>query len=159
MKTVKVTMLVTFAALLLTACGKTETGEKAANSSNNNATPNANSSSTISAPAQPAPSVPPPPVEDRKEKAKEPAAAKPASSINAAALFVAQKCTGCHGADGKGKLKGSPNFADAEWHKKHNDAELTAAIKIGKKPMPAYEGKLSEGEIKALVAYVRSFAK
>jgi hypothetical protein len=33
-------------------------------------------------------------------------------------------------------------------------------IKLGKPPkMPPYEGKLTDGQIKALVAYIRSFAK
>ena len=45
------------------------------------------------------------------------------------------------------------------WQKKESDAELAAVIKNGKKPMPPYGDKLKEDEIKALVAYVRSFAK
>jgi mono/diheme cytochrome c family protein len=53
-----------------------------------------------------------------------------------------------------------PNFTDAAWQKKQSDGELAGTIKNGKKPiMPAFADKLSEAEIKALVAYVRGFAK
>ncbi|HEX8090310.1 MAG TPA: c-type cytochrome, partial [Blastocatellia bacterium] len=85
----------------------------------------------------------------------------PASSADAAALFAANKCTGCHGPDGKGNpnIKDVPNFTDAAWQKKTTDAEMTKTINDGHKPMPAYKDKLSQEQIKALVAYVRSFAK
>ncbi|HVG22304.1 MAG TPA: c-type cytochrome [Blastocatellia bacterium] len=87
--------------------------------------------------------------------------AAPASNVDAAALFAANKCTGCHGADGKGNpnIKDVPNFTDAAWQKKTTDAEMIKTIANGDKPMPAYKDKLSEEQIKALVAYVRSFAK
>ena len=76
-----------------------------------------------------------------------------------AALFVAQKCATCHGPDGKGKVKGTPNFADAAWQKKETDPDLTEDIKKGKPPkMPAFGTKLSNDEIKALVAYLRTFS-
>lgn len=83
------------------------------------------------------------------------------ANIDAAGLFAANKCTGCHGADGKGNpnIKKAPNFTDSAWQKKTTDAEMIEAIKNGDKPMPAYKDKLNEQEIRALVAYVRSFAK
>jgi mono/diheme cytochrome c family protein len=56
-------------------------------------------------------------------------------------------------------VKGAPDFTDAGWQKKEKDAELAETIKKGKKPMPPYAGKLNDEEIKALVAYVRSFGK
>jgi mono/diheme cytochrome c family protein len=61
--------------------------------------------------------------------------------------------------DGKGKVKGTPDFTNADWQKKQTDKELAAIIRIGKKPMPPYESKLSDPEITALVTYVRSLAK
>ncbi|MCI0391243.1 MAG: c-type cytochrome [Acidobacteria bacterium] len=82
---------------------------------------------------------------------------------DAAAIFKA-KCAKCHGQDGKGtaeyKEEGQKDFTDAGWQKTRTDAQLTESITNGKGDfMPAWKGKLSAEEIKALVAYVRSFAK
>ena len=73
------------------------------------------------------------------------------------------KCAMCHGADGKGdtpvgKKMGTHDFASPEVQKM-SDAELTDAITKGKNKMPAYAGKLSESDIKGLVAYVRQLGK
>jgi cytochrome c oxidase cbb3-type subunit 3 len=70
-------------------------------------------------------------------------------------------CAGCHGADGKGKpaFKDIPDFTNAAWQAKETDAELIETIKNGHKPMPAYKDKLSDDQVKALVAYVRQFAR
>jgi len=66
----------------------------------------------------------------------------------------------CHGEDGKGKLKGAPDFTDQSWQRRQKDPELIEAIKMGKSPkMPAFGAKLKDDEIRAVVAYVRSFAK
>ena len=82
-----------------------------------------------------------------------------APKVDGAALFVAQKCVTCHGADGKGKVKGTPSFTDAAWQKKESDADLIEDIKKGKPPkMPAFGTKLSDDEIKGLVAYIRTFS-
>lgn len=83
------------------------------------------------------------------------------SGADGAALFTANKCVGCHGAEGKGNpnIKGVPNFTDASWQKKTTDQEMIETIKNGHKPMPAYKDKLSEEQIRALVAHVRSFAR
>ncbi|HMG36539.1 MAG TPA: c-type cytochrome [Blastocatellia bacterium] len=97
--------------------------------------------------------------EKKKDEAKtEP----PKAKVDAAALFTENKCAGCHGADGKGspKIKGIPDFTDAAWQKKTPDGDMTEAIKSGKKPlMPAFGSKLNEDQVKALVGYVRGFAK
>jgi cytochrome c oxidase cbb3-type subunit 3 len=94
---------------------------------------------------------------DAKDEKKD---AKTEPKANGAALYAAQKCGGCHGPDGKGKIKGVPDFSDPAWQKKTTDAAMTEQIKKGKLPkMPAYEGKLSDAEIKALIGYIRSFAK
>lgn len=75
------------------------------------------------------------------------------------AKVYADKCAMCHGEDGKGMQKTTPDFTNAEWQKKETDAEFTETIKAGKKPMPGFEGKLSDDQIKGLVQYVRAFAK
>ncbi|HST20619.1 MAG TPA: c-type cytochrome [Blastocatellia bacterium] len=89
-----------------------------------------------------------------------------ATTLDAAALFnndTAPKCASCHRADGKGvepmkaSMKDLPDFTNAAWQKKATDAEMIETIKNGHKPMPAYKDKLTEDQIKALVAYVRKF--
>lgn len=88
-----------------------------------------------------------------------------ATGIDAAALFnggVTPKCSGCHGEDGKGKLKGTPDFTSQIWQDKKSNDDLIEAIiegEDGGKKMPAFRSKLTDEQIKALVGYVRSFAK
>lgn len=73
------------------------------------------------------------------------------------------KCASCHGASGAGdttigknlKLK---DLGSAEVQKL-SDAELTSVIEKGKKPMPAYDGKLTKDQIQEVVKYVRSLKK
>src|ERR1035438_5320808 len=73
------------------------------------------------------------------------------------------KCQMCHGADGAGAtpagkaMKAIP-FTDPQILKA-SDADLIAATKNGKGKMPAYTGKLSDGEIKAVVAYIHTLQK
>ncbi|HXZ26430.1 MAG TPA: cytochrome c, partial [Terriglobales bacterium] len=66
------------------------------------------------------------------------------------------KCAMCHGADGAGKAAiGTKDLGSADVQKQ-TDAQLTDIITKGKPPkMPAYGGKLSEDEIKNLVAFIR----
>jgi mono/diheme cytochrome c family protein len=86
-----------------------------------------------------------------------------APAVDANALYTA-KCQKCHGADGKGVPKyqksGQKSFADPAWQKSQTDAQITAVITKGKGDyMPAFKGKLTADEIKALVARIRSFKK
>jgi cytochrome c6 len=76
---------------------------------------------------------------------------------DAAATYKA-KCAMCHGPDGKGGKMGTRDFASPEV-KAETDAQLTDIITKGKGKMPPYTGKLSDADIKGLVAYVRSLAK
>lgn len=73
-----------------------------------------------------------------------------------------QKCSMCHGADGKGypALK-TPDFTDPKFHAKHTDDEITKIIKNGKPgtAMPAFKDSLSDDQIKSLVGYIRSLKK
>jgi cytochrome c6 len=82
-----------------------------------------------------------------------------AFAADGAAVYKA-KCASCHGPDGKGetaigksmKLR-SLTSADVQ---KTSDADLTKVISDGKGKMPAYKGKLTADEIKALVAFIRT---
>lgn len=97
------------------------------------------------------------PMEEKKDAKAD---AKPEPKVSGAAVYAAQKCGLCHGPDGKGKVKDVPDFTSAAWQKKTSDAAMTEQIKKGMLPkMPAYEGKVSDAEIKALIGYIRSFAK
>ena len=73
------------------------------------------------------------------------------------------KCASCHGADGKGETTMGKNLklkdlGSAEVQGK-SDADLTSVVADGKKPMPAYKGKLSDEEISSVVKYIRSLKK
>ena len=73
------------------------------------------------------------------------------------------KCATCHGASGAGdttmgksmKLK-DLGSADVQGQ---SDADLTSVIAKGKKPMPGYEGKLTNDQIQDLVKYIRTLKK
>lgn len=73
------------------------------------------------------------------------------------------KCAACHGADGKGdtavgkslKLRGLGS-ADVQ---EQTDAQLTDITANGKGRMPAYKGKITDDQIKQLVAFIRSLKK
>ena len=78
--------------------------------------------------------------------------------------IYAAKCAKCHGADGKGiakyQKKGQKDFTDKAWQKSKSDARLNASSTNGKgEAMPAWKGKLTPEDIKALVGYVRTFGK
>jgi cbb3-type cytochrome c oxidase subunit III len=78
------------------------------------------------------------------------------------AAIYKKRCSMCHGAEGKGfSANKTPDFTSEAWHKAHSDEVVTEVIKNGKKgtAMPAFSGKLSDDEIKAVVAHVRSFCK
>ena len=73
------------------------------------------------------------------------------------------KCLMCHGADGQattpaGKALKAASFKDPAAVKATDD-ELIAIVKNGKNKMPAYAGKLTDAEIKAVVAHVRTLQK
>jgi cytochrome c6 len=81
---------------------------------------------------------------------------------SAADVFKA-KCATCHGADGKGDTAMGKSMkvkdlggADVQ---AMSDADLNGAIAKGKKPMPAYEGKLTTDQINDLVKYIRALKK
>src|SRR5690242_5293586 len=85
-----------------------------------------------------------------------------AFAADGAALYKT-KCAPCHGADGSGNtpvgksLKVKALASDEV--QKLSDADLTKAIQKGKGKMPAFEGKLSDDELQAVVKFIRTFAK
>ena len=93
------------------------------------------------------------------------AASSPSSplAVDGASVF-GSKCSICHGKDGAGtpnwKSKGQPDLSSADWQKSHTDAQISETVKNGKgKYMPSFKAKLSDDEVNAVVAHVRSLKK
>lgn len=87
----------------------------------------------------------------------------PAIAQNNGAAAYTSKCQMCHGADGAGttpagKAMKAPSFLSLDVVKESN-ADLIAATKNGKGKMPAYAGKLTDAEIKDVVAHIRTLQK
>ena len=73
------------------------------------------------------------------------------------------KCAMCHGADGlaatpMGKNMKILSFKAPEMVKA-SDAQFIASTKNGKNKMPAYNVKLTDAQIKDVVAYIRTLQK
>ena len=78
-------------------------------------------------------------------------------------------CQKCHGADGKGQTKmgrqsGVKDYTDPKVQAELKDENAIKIIKEGivekdKKKMDPYKDKLTDEEIKALIAYIRGFKK
>jgi cbb3-type cytochrome c oxidase subunit III len=76
-----------------------------------------------------------------------------------AATTFMEKCSMCHGLDGKGYTAvKTPNFTDPKWQAAHSDKELLDAIESGVKgtSMVAFKERLSHEQIEAVLKYVRS---
>ena len=90
--------------------------------------------------------------------------AMPAFAAGTGEADYKAKCATCHGADGlaattMGKMMKITSFKDPA-QVKLTDAELIAATTKGKgTKMPAYDGKLTEAQIKDVVAYIRTLQK
>ncbi len=81
-----------------------------------------------------------------------------------------KNCVSCHGKDGKGETKAGrkadvKNLTDATYQASFTDEQMFKQIKEGmkdkngKEKMKAFADKLSDEEIKALVAFVRGLKK
>ena len=114
---------------------------------------------TGAASESPAPAATNPPAPD----AAAPAPATPAAPVDLGAKVFATRCALCHGADGHGDgvaskgLNPKPrNFHDRAYMSTRTDAQLLEVIHQGKGAMPKWAGILSEAEIAAVLAHVRS---
>ena len=87
------------------------------------------------------------------------AQARSAQGSAAAKATFQSKCAMCHGPDGAGSEVGkSMNVPDlrAPVVQKLPDAQLAQVISDGKGGMPSFKSSLSEDQIHALVAHIRS---
>lgn len=95
------------------------------------------------------------------------ASGSPAKSIvtsSSGPELFASRCAICHGKNGSGlpnwRAKGQPDFTDAGWQKSRSDSQIADVISGGKgKYMPSFASKLAPGDVSALVAQVRAFAR
>jgi len=82
----------------------------------------------------------------------------PAVAQDAEALYKS-KCQVCHGADGKGTAFGQ-KMGVRDFHSpevaKETDAQMIEVTKKGKGKMPAFDGKLTDDQIKGLIKYIRT---
>lgn len=86
-----------------------------------------------------------------------------ANSQGAGEKVYKAKCATCHAADGTGatpagKATKARDFCSDEV-KKETDEEWTAIIVKGKNKMPAYDKKLTDAEVKDVVAFIRGLCK
>lgn len=90
-------------------------------------------------------------------------AARPAAAEDSAAApkVYKSKCVTCHGQDGSGTAVGkSLQVADlrSEEVQKKSDADLIQAVSEGKGNMPGFKSDITDDEIHAAVAFVRTLA-
>jgi mono/diheme cytochrome c family protein len=89
--------------------------------------------------------------------------AAPAFSQGSGADTYKAKCAMCHGADGLAATPMAKNLKVLSFKApemvKATDAQFFASTKNGKNKMPAYAGKLTDAQIKDVVAYIRTLQK
>jgi mono/diheme cytochrome c family protein len=86
-------------------------------------------------------------------------------NLSAAKQIYRDKCTNCHGDEGKGDGSDAmmydpapSDLTDAAKMSKRTDGEIYYQITQGRKPMPSFRNKLTEEQRWQLVLYVRSLA-
>jgi cytochrome c6 len=97
-----------------------------------------------------------------------------AADAAAGAKIFAERCARCHGKDGKGNgpdlAKLHPSSSPVDWTRpvvmnQWSDQEIIDIITKGGKAvgssavMPPFKGKLSEDQIKDMLAFIRTLAK
>jgi len=89
------------------------------------------------------------------------AAGSPAKADDGETLFKSN-CVVCHGADGTGTPTGKALKAPdlhSDPVQKMTDKQISDQIENGKNNMPPFKNTLNADQVKALVAYVRTFKK
>jgi len=78
------------------------------------------------------------------------------SSATKGIAIYQQFCSACHGVEGEGNSAlGAPNLADDIWLYGNSDSQLHQTISIGRNGiMPAFDKRLSDAQIKMLVAWL-----
>jgi mono/diheme cytochrome c family protein len=79
-------------------------------------------------------------------------------------MIYERKCASCHGEDGEGKTITASRFkyanlVDGVWRSDGSPAALERQIRQGHDPMPRFEGKLTDEEIRQTAAFVLELAR
>ncbi len=89
--------------------------------------------------------------------------AAPAFAQASGAATYKAKCAMCHGADGLAATPMAKSMKILSFKApamvKASDAQLITSTANGKNKMPAYKGKLTDAQIKDVVAYIRTIQK
>jgi mono/diheme cytochrome c family protein len=75
-----------------------------------------------------------------------------------------RKCASCHAVNGDGKTIVAGHFPyanliDGRWRSDGSPESIELQIRDGKDPMPKFEGKLTDEEIRQTVAYVLALTR
>lgn len=88
-----------------------------------------------------------------------PEASPKSRDLAAGQRIYERKCASCHGMHGDGKTITAgrfpyANLIDGRWRSDGSPAAIERQIRNGHDPMPKFEGKLTDEEIRQTVAYV-----
>jgi mono/diheme cytochrome c family protein len=83
--------------------------------------------------------------------------------LTAGRTIFERKCASCHGLTGDGKTVTAgrfpyANLLDGKWRGDGSVASIEQQIRHGRDPMPKFEGKLTDEEIRETALYVRDLA-
>ncbi len=85
-------------------------------------------------------------------------------ALTAGKTLFERKCASCHAVNGDGRtMTGSrfpyANLIDGKWRGDGSLASIEQQIRKGRDPMPRFEGKLTDEEIRETAAYVLDLAR
>jgi mono/diheme cytochrome c family protein len=86
------------------------------------------------------------------------------SDLAAGQRIFERKCASCHNTNGDGKTITAgrfpyANLIDGVWRSDGSAGAIERQIRQGHDPMPKFEGKLTDDEIRQTVTYVRELSK
>ena len=75
-----------------------------------------------------------------------------------------RRCVSCHNANGDGKTKVAARFPyanlrDGRWKSDGSLGAIERQVRLGDDPMPSFEGKLTDEEIRQVATYVLALAR
>ncbi len=85
-------------------------------------------------------------------------------ALAAGRTIYERKCASCHAASGDGRTMTASRFhyanlIDGEWRGDGSLASIERQIRKGRDPMPKFEGKLTDEEIRETAEYVLDLAR